>query len=623
MKKKISFRTFTVMAMFVFAFFTGQESAKKSEGSASSSASGANLVFILDASGSMWGQVEGKAKIVIAKETLTSLIRDLPDDTRVGLVAYGHRSKGDCNDVEELFPLGPLDKEKLIEKIQAINPKGKTPITLSVRMTAEKLKTVEGETTIILVSDGKETCEGDPCAMVKELKELGIKFVMNVIGFDVTEEERIQLECMAKAGGGRYFTAKTVGEFMMAAKEVVEDSQNFGILKITAIKNGKLFDAKVYYYRGGEKESFFNKTTHPESGEARLRVIPGIYDIKVVDYHTGGEPAVTIERIEVPQGETVERTADFSNGILKVTSYMNGEPIGCPVDIYKPDGKKLLNTWTQRGSRVIELLPGTYDVKVTKVDIPGGNPVVWFRGVEIEPEQTMEKKADFPIGFLKVTATLDGKPFNTPAQLYKSGTTNNIGHWTSDNGSRTFPLVPGLYDVKVVSIKDNKQFKEFKGIKIEAGKTEAIEVAFPVESVQTQDIGPSRKAAEPATSKPPEKQPDKAASKISAKAPEKPASAQEPEEIFGGKVPIYEGARVKKTSTVGNMEVVEMEADASPGEILDFYKSEMKKRGWNIITAVARGNTASAALSKGQNQLIIGAQQRGSKTVISLSLREM
>lgn len=141
---------------------------------------GGNLMFILDASGSMWGQVEGKAKIAIAKEVLIDLIEDLPQGLNVGLVAYGHRRKGDCNDVEELVHLGLLDKQNLINKIKGISPRGKTPITLSVKKTAEKLKTLEDETTIILVSDGKETCEGDPCALVKELRESGIRFVMHV-----------------------------------------------------------------------------------------------------------------------------------------------------------------------------------------------------------------------------------------------------------------------------------------------------------------------------------------------------------------------------------------------------------------------------------------------------------
>ncbi|MBN1101900.1 MAG: VWA domain-containing protein [Deltaproteobacteria bacterium] len=216
-------------------------------GSNPAAASSGNLVFILDASGSMWGQVEGKAKIAIAKEVLTGLIKDLPDDAVVGLVAYGHRRKGDCKDVEELAPLGKVNKNKLIRTIQELSPKGKTPITLSVRNTAERIKHLEDETAIILVSDGKETCEGDPCALVKELREAGIRFVMHVIGFDVTEEERTQLECMAKAGGGEYFTAKTAKDFQLAAREVVKKAAEKPpvSLKVTSIKDGKPFKAYV------------------------------------------------------------------------------------------------------------------------------------------------------------------------------------------------------------------------------------------------------------------------------------------------------------------------------------------------------------------------------------------
>ena len=61
-----------------------------------------HVMLILDASGSMWGQIGGKAKITIAKEVLSDLIQELPSDLQVGLTVYGHRQKEDCNDVEEL-----------------------------------------------------------------------------------------------------------------------------------------------------------------------------------------------------------------------------------------------------------------------------------------------------------------------------------------------------------------------------------------------------------------------------------------------------------------------------------------------------------------------------------------
>ena len=106
--------------------------------------------------------------------------------------------------MEELVPLGELNKDRLIAKVKELNPKGKTPITFSVQITTEKLKALEDETTIILVSDGKETCQGDRCALDRELRQSGVRFIIHVIGFDVTDEERRQLECIAEAGGGMY-----------------------------------------------------------------------------------------------------------------------------------------------------------------------------------------------------------------------------------------------------------------------------------------------------------------------------------------------------------------------------------------------------------------------------------
>ena len=86
-----------------------------------------NLMLIFDASGSMRGHIDGKAKITIAKEAMGMIVKDLPADINIGLVAYGHRRKGDCDDVETLTPLGPLDAEAFLSKVDSLNPKGKTP----------------------------------------------------------------------------------------------------------------------------------------------------------------------------------------------------------------------------------------------------------------------------------------------------------------------------------------------------------------------------------------------------------------------------------------------------------------------------------------------------------------
>ena len=147
------------------------------------------ILFILDGSGSMRAKMGNKDKIAVAKEVMTKLIKELPDNVQVGLEVYGHLRKDDCNDIEVLSPVGTASKE-LIKQIQAINPKGKTPITKSLELAAEQLEAVEEETTIVLISDGQETCEADPCAALKALKDRGIKVKIHVVGFGVTKEEQ-------------------------------------------------------------------------------------------------------------------------------------------------------------------------------------------------------------------------------------------------------------------------------------------------------------------------------------------------------------------------------------------------------------------------------------------------
>lgn len=438
-----------------------------------------SVVFIFDASGSMWGQVEGTAKIQIAKKVIAGLIRDLPEGINVGLVAYGHRNKGDCNDVEELVPLSVLNKDRIIEKIDAINPKGKTPITLSVQRTAEKLKNVDGETSIILVSDGKETCAGDPCELVRQLKASGAKFTMYVIGFDVTAEEKVQLECMAAAGGGTYHEAKNAGELSAAAKKMVEETGKFGVFKVFALKNNKPFAPWIEIFRNGEKQPFWSgpiESRKEEPGARTFKLLPGVYQAKVIDNKLPQKPFVKFSDIQIIEGRTVEKTADFTDGKLKVTTLMNGKPLNMPVELYTPDGKKYYTHWTSNGVRTFNLPPGIYDVKIIHQNVPPLKPAKIFTGVEILAGQAVEKTADFAVGFLKVTAAKDGKPFNTPIDLYKDGK-KFYTHWTS-NGVRTFNLLPGTYNANVLDIQVKGSVKAFNDILIEGGKTHLVDVSF-------------------------------------------------------------------------------------------------------------------------------------------------
>ncbi len=170
-------------------------------------------MLVLDASGSMWGQIEGQNKITLARTAVGQLVADWPAQDALGLIVYGHRRKGDCADIETLVPVGPLDRNAFLSLVQGLNPKGMTPVADALAHAADALRASEQKATVILISDGEETCSADPCAQARALEEKGLDFTAHIIGFDVPNPaHQAQLRCMAEATGGRYLNARDAGE---------------------------------------------------------------------------------------------------------------------------------------------------------------------------------------------------------------------------------------------------------------------------------------------------------------------------------------------------------------------------------------------------------------------------
>ncbi|HIQ46363.1 MAG TPA: VWA domain-containing protein, partial [Sulfurovum sp.] len=228
-------------------------------------------VIIFDASGSMWGQINGVTKIEIARDALKNVVKEWNPSVELGLTVYGHRSKGDCNDIESIIPVGKVDKNRVIRTVMGIKPKGKTPISRSLRKVAEEIKYTEEKATIILISDGKETCDPDPCGTAKELEAQGIDFVTHVIGFNVDKKTSQQLECIADATGGEYFSAKNAAALNEAMKviakkvEVVEEKPE---PKPKVKKLNHTVEVSASEKEGGKWVAAYNSIYEDEDGKA-------------------------------------------------------------------------------------------------------------------------------------------------------------------------------------------------------------------------------------------------------------------------------------------------------------------------------------------------------------------
>ncbi|MBC8076261.1 MAG: VWA domain-containing protein, partial [Chloroflexales bacterium] len=189
-----------------------------------------NIELILDSSGSMAEDAGGRPKLDIAKEVLGGFVDTLPKQANVALRVYGHvgsNSEADralsCGKSELLSPFQPLNAASFKSTINALEPRGWTPIASSLQQAQQDFAAygdaAKNSNLIYLVSDGIETCDGDPVAAARALKEANIRAVVNVVGFAVDTVAAQQLRAAAEAGGGQYYEARNAAELQEVFKQ--------------------------------------------------------------------------------------------------------------------------------------------------------------------------------------------------------------------------------------------------------------------------------------------------------------------------------------------------------------------------------------------------------------------
>ncbi len=196
-----------------------------------------DIELILDASGSMRGRNrEGITRITAAKRVMRDIVSKLPGNSRVGLRVYGHRyaskPKGkSCTDSQLVVPFGPVNRKALVKAINAIKPRGQTPIGLSLRQLEKDFRNTPGQKLVVLVTDGIETCANQPGhpdyppVVVRQLMDKGLKLRVNIVGFDIGDSiTRDFLADLAGISGGSYYPAGSTRELQRAIRQAMQVS---------------------------------------------------------------------------------------------------------------------------------------------------------------------------------------------------------------------------------------------------------------------------------------------------------------------------------------------------------------------------------------------------------------
>ncbi len=349
------------------------------------------VVGVLDASGSMWGQVEGVTKIVFAKQVLRQMVDEMPDGNEVGLIAYGHRRRGDCEDIETVVPLAPIDKTRLKAAVGALVPLGETPLARSTARAYDILGR-RGPSIVLLVTDGLDTCGGDLVATVHTAREQSPNVVLYIVGFDVVSDDERQLEAAAEAGCGLYLSAKNAGGLAAA----------LGAARTRLRAVSTMRDEFDFSDFGADKGSLVGwRFAWQETGEDDGPGDGGVVEIEA-DRTCFDKACLNIEADVGAEGVSVARQVNLDGVDSATLSFAYGHDGNAGSEIVlEVSGDGGIN-WdvieTFQLNRVVDPRPASYDL------MPWASANTWFRF-----RVTVAEWGDLGIDDLRLDYTTPGK----------------------------------------------------------------------------------------------------------------------------------------------------------------------------------------------------------------------
>lgn len=410
---------------------------------------GQSLMLILDASGSMNAKLpDGASRIDAAEAAVADLAASLPADTRLALRIYGHQSptsKQDCKDTVLVAPFGPAGENRAVVALaaRAAKAQGYTPITYALQLAAADIgqETAAESRVVVLVSDGRETCDGDPCAAARALAATDAKLVVHTIGFGVDEATRRQLQCIAHNVRGRYWDAGNRSQLQAhlaeAAKKTAEQIQlvvrpaEMGNLEI---KNPDQNGHDVIDAATGQKAELIRPSTGQRVDGIfglwpSVKVRPGIYHV------TFG--ADVWKSVEVNAGKTTV----LEPGVLEI------QPASWR-------GHQVLETETGKVLAEIVSVKNRATLIPARVAITFGD-LVW-PDVEVKPGVVTMLKP----GLIKVS--------KRGVYEYKVVNANGVLAGTVRTGAEKLPVPPGAYIVELDGRNVPVEVKEGQEVEIKA-----------------------------------------------------------------------------------------------------------------------------------------------------------
>ncbi|UII19790.1 vWA domain-containing protein [Fulvivirga ligni] len=427
------------------------------------------ILFLLDGSGSMlagWGDVN---RITAAKELLTELVDSLKANTKLELAlrAYGHlyrRSSQNCKDTRLEVGFARNNHAQIVSKLNMIDPKGTTPIAYSLEQAANDFPTTQGyRNIIIIITDGIESCDGDPCAVSLALQKKGIFLKPFIIGIGMGAEYKKQFKCI-----GEYYDAKDVNSFRFALNRAITTSLEKASASVELLDiNGKPKETNV-------NVSFINSFTDepafdfvhyldPQGRPDSVELDPVLtYDVVVNTL-----PPAIKRNVNLIPGQHNTIQVKCPQGGLKLNQ--DGASVyshGVRAIITEKGKSSIVNIHNMNESQ--KYLVGTYDVEVLTT------PRRMFRNVEISQSKTTSLSLPAP-GILNIVNNAAG--YGSIYELDENGRQQWVYDLDHDKPKISLALQPGKYKIVFrVDRAPGSKYTSIKEVEILEGRSALVKL---------------------------------------------------------------------------------------------------------------------------------------------------
>ncbi|QDA61510.1 VWA domain-containing protein [Hymenobacter jejuensis] len=426
------------------------------------------ILFLLDASGSMLAPWEGRPRMDVAKGLLVKMADSLNayPNLELGLRVYGHlypKEENNCEDSRLEVPFSVKNAKAIKDKLRQIEPRGNTPITYSLQQAANDFPTDKtARNVLILITDGLESCKGDPCATSLALQRKRIFLKPFVIGIGAEREFGKQLECL-----GRYYNAADVKTFRTILNDVVAQT----LAKTTVSIN--LTDESGRPVESNVNMTFVNNVTdQPEYNYVHFRDAKGTPDVVDIDALQSYDliintvPSVRQENLAIRPGKANVFSYKTPQGTLWLQPpNLTPNPYGTMRAVVRQAGNPATVVALSFGAKQ-KLLAGNYEVELLTL------PRI-MRRITVKQGQEMAVTYDAP-GTLNIITDLKG--YGSIYKLNQDDSQTWVYNLPDGGSSKiNLPMQPGPYRIVFrTATATGSKFTDVRSFTIRSGQTTSV-----------------------------------------------------------------------------------------------------------------------------------------------------